>query len=311
MSKECKRNVNTCENSPNCLLFVLMKLTHKIYFGFLGMIFCLAFAVGCESKSPDIPVEEVKVALRAVGNQLLLTQSDTTSLVFPVVEKSPKVFVLSFENALAFDPTDLNQITASVFDKANLPKSYFMEVIQCSDGEVAYSYKVTNQTEKNIIPCGGRIVPTGCYMIQLKFSSTIASKNDATFFYVLVSLVLVFLIVVFYSKYHSYHSEKEHSSSKPLGSFSFYPEQNKLVKAAQEIPLTQKECELLSIFIEYPNQVVKREELTKRVWEDNGVIVGRSLDTYISKLRKKLQDDTSIKLINIHGVGYKLEVTLQ
>jgi len=44
------------------------------------------------------------------------------------------------------------------------------------------------------------------------------------------------------------------------------------------------------------------------VWEDNGVIVGRSLDTYISKLRKKLKDDASIKLINVHGVGYKLEI---
>ena len=56
------------------------------------------------------------------------------------------------------------------------------------------------------------------------------------------------------------------------------------------------------------NQVVKREELTKKVWEDNGVIVGRSLDTYISKLRKKLQQDETIKLTNVHGIGYKLEI---
>ena len=93
-----------------------------------------------------------------------------------------------------------------------------------------------------------------------------------------------------------------------LGHFSFYPEQNKLVKEALEIPLTQKECELLAIFIEYPNQVIKREELTKRVWEDNGVIVGRSLDTYISKLRKKLEDDKTIKITNVHGVGYTLKI---
>jgi DNA-binding response OmpR family regulator len=46
----------------------------------------------------------------------------------------------------------------------------------------------------------------------------------------------------------------------------------------------------------------------KRVWEDNGVFVGRSLDTYISKLRKKLLADDAIKLTNIHGVGYKLEI---
>ena len=57
-----------------------------------------------------------------------------------------------------------------------------------------------------------------------------------------------------------------------------------------------------------PNQIVTREELTKQVWEDNGVFVGRSLDTYISKLRKILKDDSTLKLTNVHGVGYKLEV---
>ena len=68
------------------------------------------------------------------------------------------------------------------------------------------------------------------------------------------------------------------------------------------------ECELLTIFIAEPNQIIKREELTKKVWEDKGVFVGRSLDTYVSKLRNKLKEDTSVRLINIHGVGYKLEI---
>ncbi len=75
-----------------------------------------------------------------------------------------------------------------------------------------------------------------------------------------------------------------------------------------EINLSKKECELLEILVANSNQIVKRDELTKRIWEDNGVIVGRSLDTYISKLRKKLKDDESIKITNVHGVGYKLEI---
>ena len=64
----------------------------------------------------------------------------------------------------------------------------------------------------------------------------------------------------------------------------------------------------MEILAAKPNQIVKREELIKRIWEDNGVVVGRSLDTYVSKLRKKLKDDASIKLTNVHGVGYKLEI---
>lgn len=74
------------------------------------------------------------------------------------------------------------------------------------------------------------------------------------------------------------------------------------------IPLTIKECELLQLFSEQPNTVVKREFLIKTVWEDQGVFVGRRLDTYISKLRKKLSLDPNISLVNVHGVGYRLEL---
>jgi DNA-binding response OmpR family regulator len=48
--------------------------------------------------------------------------------------------------------------------------------------------------------------------------------------------------------------------------------------------------------------------LQKEIWEDEGIIVGRSLDVFISKLRKKLENDSAVKLVNIHGKGYKLEI---
>ncbi len=92
------------------------------------------------------------------------------------------------------------------------------------------------------------------------------------------------------------------------GEFLFYVDQNKLIKQQDEIVLSTKECQLLEILSENINGVVKREELTKKVWEDKGVIVERSLDTYISKLRKKLKSEPNIRITNIHGVSYKLEV---
>ncbi len=275
----------------------------------LGLLLVLLTASSCRKKETTIPTQEVKVALRSVGNQLLLSQNDTTSVVLPIVQKDENLYEISFEKPLSFDPADLNTIISAAIEKSDLPSDYFIEVLHCDSGEVAYSYKIANETEKNIVPCGGRIIAKGYYTIQVIFSNVAeTASNSATLFYVLVFLVLAFVGFVFYSKYHAYHSEKQQDSGTALGHFSFYPEQHKLVRETKEIPLTQKECELLAIFIEYPNQVVKREELTKRVWEDNGVIVGRSLDTYISKLRKKLEDDASIKITNVHGVGYKLEL---
>jgi DNA-binding response OmpR family regulator len=76
----------------------------------------------------------------------------------------------------------------------------------------------------------------------------------------------------------------------------------------RKFPLTIKEAKLLSIFAANLNQIVDRNRLQKEVWEDEGVIVGRSLDMFISKLRKKLEQDPNVKLTNIHGKGYKLEV---
>ena len=95
-----------------------------------------------------------------------------------------------------------------------------------------------------------------------------------------------------------------------IGKFQFYPDENKLTVEATEISLSKKEVELLTIFVANPNKIIKREELSKKVWEDHGVFVGRSLDTYISKLRKKLSNDELIKLTNVHGIGYMLEVKI-
>ena len=272
------------------------------------MTFLLLVLNSCSTKEEVVyPSERVKVALRSVGNKLLLSQKDSTSLVLPVVAMSNNSFELSFENPIAFDPSTLNKLVDETFKKANLSENYLVEVVQCGDKEVAYSYEMFRAVENNIVPCGGRIVPERCYTIQLTFTEVKSSSSNPFWFYTLVFLVLAFLFFVFYSKYHSFKRENISENTLRLGSFRFYPEENKLVKEAQDIPLSNKECELLAILISRPNQIVKREELSKKVWEDNGVIVGRSLDTYISKLRKKLQDDDAIKIVNVHGVGYKLE----
>ena len=251
--------------------------------------------------------ERVKVSLREVGNQLLLSNQDSTSLVLPVIEIDESKFQLSFENTLTFEPSTLVTFVRNSFQKGRLPEYYRVEVIQCTNEEVAYSYQMSDQKESTIIPCIGRYLPDDCYTIKIRFINNETSFfGKETLLYLFVFIILIELL--FYKRKQSIISEKVNPGSLRVGSFQFYPEQNKLVKKAKEISLSKKECELLAIFVARPNEIIKRDELTKKVWEDNGVIVGRSLDTYISKLRKKLQEDTSIKLTNVHGVGYKLEI---
>ena len=76
----------------------------------------------------------------------------------------------------------------------------------------------------------------------------------------------------------------------------------------QNIVLTGTEARLLLIFAMTPNETITRSRLQKEIWEDEGIIVGRSLDMFISKLRKKLELDPNVKILVIRGKGYKLEI---
>ncbi|QMU30646.1 response regulator transcription factor [Adhaeribacter radiodurans] len=71
--------------------------------------------------------------------------------------------------------------------------------------------------------------------------------------------------------------------------------------------LTQKEADVLRMLCLELNTIVKRELILKTIWEDNGYFVARSMDVFISKLRKYLRPDSSLRISTIHGVGYKLE----
>lgn len=273
---------------------------------FLGLLLiALAFGLwGFYPQKNDLS-EKVKIALRQVGNQLLLSNKDSTSLVLPIKKVDENIYKISFEKELKFEPSTLVVAIKKNFKKLTISSNYRVEVIQCLDNEVAYSYEINIDKEKTIIPCAGRFLPGKCYIIKIEFLGENVYKNRLLFYF-FIPIIIGFLYLIFFNK--KIHKTNKNEKYTVLGAFIFYPEQNKLVKKAKEITLSKKECELLAIFIANANQVIKREELTKRVWEDNGVIVGRSLDTYISKLRKKLQEDSSIKLINIHGIGYKLEV---
>lgn len=74
------------------------------------------------------------------------------------------------------------------------------------------------------------------------------------------------------------------------------------------VTMTSKESKLLRLFCIHKNKVIDRDVIQKAIWEDEGYFVGRSMDVFISRLRKLLRGDNRVALVNIHGVGYKLEV---
>ena len=93
-----------------------------------------------------------------------------------------------------------------------------------------------------------------------------------------------------------------------LGAFQFDCHNLALLHASGTKSLTQKEADILKLLCLNKDRVLKREEILKSVWGDDDYFMGRSMDVFISKLRKYLKEDSSVQITNYHGVGFKLEL---
>lgn len=91
-----------------------------------------------------------------------------------------------------------------------------------------------------------------------------------------------------------------------IGSFTFDTQKQILARGGKQTKLTTKESELLSLLCAHANEILQRDFALKTIWIDDNYFNARSMDVYITKLRKHLREDPSIEIINIHGKGYKL-----
>lgn len=108
-------------------------------------------------------------------------------------------------------------------------------------------------------------------------------------------------------RYSNGKTEEKKTAVLKIGSFLFNPEEFLLKSSSGERVLTRKEAGILKLLAEQKNKVIERELIANMVWGDDSYFVGRSLDVFITKLRKYLSEDSSISITNVHGVGFKLE----
>lgn len=103
-----------------------------------------------------------------------------------------------------------------------------------------------------------------------------------------------------------FRSKNEHIFH--LGTYTFDTIRHVLVRNGVEKKLTTREMDLLYLFCENMNRVVRRSVALQRVWRKENYFNARNMDVYITKIRRLLKDDPNVELQNIHGVGYKLVV---
>lgn len=107
-------------------------------------------------------------------------------------------------------------------------------------------------------------------------------------------------------------SKKTESASPKykVGKYNFDPKNYTLQDSGTTTTLTQRESELLLYFIRHKNSVLKRQDILKAIWGDDDYFMGRSLDVFISRLRKVFANEENIVIENIHGIGFRFSEKL-
>ena len=299
----------------------------------------------------DLRGKQVNLLIRQIGHRLLLQAGDSTSRVLPVTEITEGTFLLRFENEFIFNHDSLKRLSLGLLPKTQFPSGYTVTVHDCIKGDIVYGFQINNFTP-DILACGGRRQPPGCYTIEFTFpnfyeniknkkadiSPSIASgkvdtqkanpkpaafKTTTSGYHlsnVVYGGILVLLCVALWigrarKKVKPVAVENQNNTIAKtsvqelatLGKFLVDPKNQHLLFESEVISLTDKEYKVLELLNKSFGELVSRETLMQEVWLNEGVITGRSLDMFISKLRKKLSGDPELKIANVHGKGYKLE----
>jgi len=266
----------------------------------------------------EIKNQHIKAALRSMGHEFLLQMDDSTSRILPITMEGGR-FKIAFEKEFDFKPAMLSFALYKVFDETMIVENYIVEVEKCGIDETVYSFEISSKRDDRKIPCQSRALPNDCYIIYFTVienenaNTGIAieiHENNADYKWDIICaivLLLITIVVILYFKRRK-NSKGLNPNLIEIGKYQFDKKGMRLTLKKQEIELSSKESDLLFLLFSNENKTLEREYLLNIVWGDEGDYVGRTLDVFISKLRKKLESDPTLKIINIRGVGYRFVI---
>ena len=254
--------------------------------------------------------QHIKVALRTIGHEFLLQIDDSTSRILPI-KKIDGRYALKIDRAFSFEPDLLFFATFKVLEKDKITESYIVEVEKCGTKEIVHSFEANLTHNQDAIACKERALPEGCYVfyftviepkgVYVKENTASSNMNYTYTIFTLVVCAILYLII-------KKRGSKVNQELIAIGQYQFDQKGMSLIFNSQPIELSSKETDLLSLLVSNENKTLERDHILNIVWADEGNYVGRTLDVYISKLRKKLEEDSSIKIINVRGIGYRFVV---
>lgn len=269
-----------------------------------------------ETPTPHFP-EKVNLALRRTAHHLLAQSGDSTSLIPPVIQgENPGAWIIRLERP--FEYNALPGLLQESFDLHGITAEYDVMLLNCENDELLLGYNKRDFTNNNETPCGTREQNGQCYNVQVTFSGAAGQSPSGN---LLLWTTLPVMLALGYFLYRNLKKkpgpgaadtpdEKGKSPVMVFGQSVLDAANQSLTVAGVRHELTYRETKLLQLFCRHPNQLLERDFILQNVWADEGILVGRSVDMFVSRLRKLLRADESLRIATVHGVGYRLDLVM-
>jgi len=257
----------------------------------------------------DTSPEKVNLALRRTADGVLRASGDSTSRIPAVEQYALNVWRIRMEQPFRYEylPAQLQ----SSLDLHGIRQPYEVAVRRCVDATIDLGYHQLDYTENDVVPCGGREMPEGCHFIEIRF---LGNEGKTPLERRGIGALLLIMGGLTGYWYFRRKKQKPDAGSATLqtdwldfGNSRLDVTGQILLSGSIRQNLTFRETKLLKLFVTNPDQLLERDFILRQVWEDEGILVGRSVDVFVSRLRKKLAADSSVGIVAVHGVGYRLE----
>ncbi len=303
-----------------------------------GSAFLFSFI---ERKKTDMQQEQasehIQLALRRTAHLLLRQAGDSTSTIAPVKQTADNKYVVELKHAFNYD--SLPKFLQSSFDAYRISDKYDVAVWDCQYYALLLGYSsfdilkkgnldanITsnlNGNEGATVPCAGRSQTAACLNFTVTFMTpSVKTTNSTYLLFGLGGLLVLALAFIPYFK-ANYSKNKINTNSQQeivlpevatdlniihIGNTQFDTKNHTILIVGLEQKLTFQEAQLLQLFCENKNELLERDYILKTVWGDDGALITRSVDVFVSRLRKLLKPDASLKISTVHGRGYRFEV---
>lgn len=283
-----------------------------------GLLLVLLTLTSALWPAPTAANQKNSLALRQIGHDYLSLIGDVSTRIPAVEEGDNGTLLLRLERNIVYDT--LHQIARAVLSDYGIRADYTLTLEDCGSGKVFLGslWPGVRADEgshgEGDAACAGRDQKARCANIGLAFP---AQQQAGTPF--LTWLLGGFGVLLFFAGQLTPAPQQQLEPALQLvvgqrdylqlGRDCTFDEKNHLlIVGGSKRKLTYREAKLFGFFANRPNEVLARADINEAVWGEEGIITGRSLDVFVSRLRKMLVETEGLEIKAVHGVGYRLLV---